>query len=431
MAKTARMRWALVLLGGMCLAVACGGDDDGVSTGSGGTGGSATGRTGGTASTSGSAGSAGSGVTGDAGATGAGANAVAGVGTAGAGGSGNVSGAGGASASGGQGGATAATVLEFCSRLGRAFCDHVERCGCGADATQACRDLFSEHCADEYWAGVAAAVAAGDLAYHPEAVQSALAPLADSAAPCHDLFIDLGWDSVAVQTFDGVFSGTHELGSACTLVSGRKGGIHDCREGLLCRQLGDQDARCVALVGLGEGCDADSAQSLCFERRPPDRDNEYASSFDSLICVPDASGAAAGVCSRDLENGQPCHADENCASGRCFSLDGEASTCAPMASNGQACHNGSDCLSGSCTYDTDPGVCSTPLADGEPCGYDDESCASGSCHSPDDQTSGASPGVCGPRLERAVGEGCTQGYECASRVCRLDLCWEPICRRFL
>jgi hypothetical protein len=338
------------------------------------------------------------------------------------------SGQGGIGGSGGQP-SPGALTHDFCSRLGEAVCRHLEACACGADRAESCRAYWSTSCIEPggYWSEIDAALTRGSLIYHPEVVDSVLAPLA-RADSCQDTFIDLGWHAAEAYNYAGVFRGVLDAGSPCTLPVSFKGGIQDCAPGLHCRAVADQDYRCAVLVPEGGACQVSSPSSVCFESRLPDVDNEFASSFDVLACVPDTPGGTAGTCRGDLADGQACQHDEACSSGRCAAADAANWVCSPKLTIGLGCDVASDCSSGACSSAT--GLCSAPLADGESCGYDDASCLSGSCHTPDNQTNGSSPGVCGPKFARPIGATCAQGYECASGVCRQNLCWERICRRY-
>lgn len=333
---------------------------------------------------------------------------------------------------------TAGTVSgEFCPRFFEALCKHMESCGCDAAAAARCRAFATQTCSDPtapkhaIWAGYDQAVSDGALLYHPERIAAALAPLADPGATCQNIFTDLGFDIGAASTFAGVLTGTRPLGQPCQLPVSFKGGAHDCQDGLICRGLSAQTTRCVALVGEGEACDTSADPGrVCFLRRAPDSDNEFATAFDLLRCVPDAAGSATGLCAQNLVNGLPCTLGESCQSGRC-AADAVAGTsrCAPRLVDGQACTRRTDCVSGGCPS-VDGAECAGPLANGQPCGYDDQDCQSGSCQAPDNQTSRQSPGLCGPKLDRAIGQACAQGYECASGLCRSDRCWAPICNAF-
>jgi hypothetical protein len=321
----------------------------------------------------------------------------------------------------------------LCPRLLQAFCDYETRCGCNAAELASCRDFAATNCLEptSSWADFDRAVAAGDLVYYPGLLDAALVPLASPAAPCYAHYTDLGWDSVTAYDYGGVLTGAHALGDTCTLPAGFKGGVQDCQDGSICWSVNGGQARCVLRVGLGEACElGDNPARVCLDRRPPDSDDEFASAFESLMCTPTAAGATTGTCSNNLADGQPCRQNETCQSGLCVYTAPGTASCQPKLGNGQACLDGGECLSGACRLgDGGGGLCSdTLLADGEACGYDDASCASGSCHTPDDQTSGQSPGVCGPKITRATGEACAQGYECVTGVCRSNQCLAHICR---
>lgn len=345
--------------------------------------------------------------------------------TAGAGGQG------GASATGGQTNVTAATPAEFCRVLLQANCDHVTRCGCGVTATLTCYNNVTTTCNGTFWSKVNLATQAGDLIFHPEAVPLALAPLSAPSVSCSDLYIDLGWDGLIVQTYGNVFSGMRPLGSDCTMPSGPKGGIHDCQPGLFCWPNTSTTGLCVNLAGAGEACTIDRSGAICFERHSVDVDNEFASSFESLECIADAPGSNTGTCQRALNNGQPCHNNDVCTSGRCMATGVGTAVCAAKANDAKTCVSSLDCESGACNSAINPGICGAPLADGAACGFDDLSCASGSCHSNDNQSSSLSAGNCGPKLELALGAVCTQSYECKDAVCRMSHCTERTCRHYL
>jgi len=321
-------------------------------------------------------------------------------------------------------------LSDFCPRLVQAMCKHIELCKCGVARVQSCENALLTGCSatNSYWASIDAAIARGNLNYRPELVDEVLAPLLSAQSTCSDIFIDLDWDSTQAYNYSGVFTGTLPADAPCSLPVSFKGGIQDCAPGLQCRAVADGDYRCAKLVPAGGVCQVGSRLSVCFESRAPDVDNEFASSFDRLSCIPDTAGVTTGTCKTQLAEGQPCQTDDACQSGRCATPIAGYGYCAAKLANGQTCMSPSDCVSGACTGDTS--LCSVSLADGAACGYSDASCASKSCYTPDNQTSGTSPGVCGPKLDKAVGASCAQGYECASQVCREDKCWERICRRY-
>ena len=324
------------------------------------------------------------------------------------------------------GGGASDAGSSLCVRLTTAFCDHSARCGCDPAVVQRCRDSVATCAGQGSTAfGGSDLVASGDLIYHPEALDALLVHLADPSASCDALFIDLGLDSASVFSLGGVLTGTHNVGSPCTSLVGQKGGVSDCKSGALCQKTAGGQNRCVALVGLGGACDVGTdPERMCFDRRPPDSDNEFESSFDALVCVPTATGATTGTCRTNLDDGLPCHMDETCKSGRCISTGVNQGVCSPKLADGDTCSFPTDCQSGACGS-----VCGPPMADGVACFYDDKSCASGSCHAPDNQTTSKTPGVCGPKLAKALGAPCAQGYECATGVCRSSVCVERICRR--
>jgi hypothetical protein len=330
---------------------------------------------------------------------------------------------------------TGAAVLDFCSRWMARWCAHVEACGCGAEAAQQCELTLASTCEPDGFIGsLASAVDAGDLVFDPQAADAFLARYDEPDPLCvEDTFRDLQLDSLEVYSLAGTFLGTHELGSACTLPVGYKGGVSDCREGL-CAPDDAGGGKCIALARLGEPCDASgdddltsTTARLCFDLRPSDGDGEYESAFDSLSCVPSAQGATTLICSRGLENGQPCNDDEACQSQRCMSTDIEIGECAPKLADGEMCSAGGDCLSGACDGATEPAQCSTPLADGMACSYDDSACDSGSCNDTDD----GGGGTCGPPATAAIGEACGANYECVTETCRRGLCFADICGDYL
>jgi hypothetical protein len=199
------------------------------------------------------------------------------------------------------------------------------------------------------------------------------------------------------------FPARRPLGSDCTMPSGPKGGIHDCQPGLFCWPNTSITGLCVKLAGAGEACTIDRSGAICFERHSVDVDNEFASSFESLECIADTPGSNAGTCQRALANGQPCHVYDVCASRRCVTTGVGTAICSAKASDGGACFSSSDCASGACNVSV----------------------------SNDDQSSGSSPGTCGPKVELALGAACSQSYECMDAVCRMNHCVQRTCRRYL
>ena len=125
----------------------------------------------------------------------------------------------------------------------------------------------------------------------PGSSHPVLAHLASPSSSCDALFLDLGLDSVSVSSWGGALTGTRQVGEACSSPVGTKGGVSDCKEGSLCLRIDYRPESLRALVALGGECDVgpDPAR-MCFDRRPPDSDDEFESAFDALICIP--SGAA-------------------------------------------------------------------------------------------------------------------------------------------
>ena len=323
------------------------------------------------------------------------------------------------------------------------FSGFLERCGCGSDAPQRYRDQNGSSC-EAAFGNLAGAVAAGDFIYDAAAADALFARLHAPDAPCvEEPFRALALDSSELYSFAGVFTGTHALGSPCTSPVGYKGGLNDCREGV-CAPDPAGGGVCIALVGVGEECDASGDENLnstttrlCFEQRPPDSDGEYESSFDSLSCLPAAAGGTARICMRDLEDGELCSNDAICASGRCASDGVQEPVCAAKLADSQPCASSGDCVSGACRYDVEPPVCGAPLADAQPCSYDNGSCASGNCFAT--STDVISGGVCRPAPTRAPGESCSQSYECISAghgdsrdgTCQDGVCYADICVDYL
>jgi hypothetical protein len=204
----------------------------------------------------------------------------------------------------------------------------------------------------------------------------------------------------------------------------KRGGTNDCREGV-CAADDSGAGVCIALVELGQQCDASgdenllaSSPRLCHATRPVDSDGEYELSFDGVSCV-------QGVCAQDLADGLPCRTDEVCSSGRCTGTSPDL-TCQPKAAPGEACSTSNDCSAGACRNDLTPRVCGELLADGLPCAYDDAACASGRC-------SGAENGsMCIPPASSAIGSACTLDKECIGEaVCHAGVCFADICGDYL
>jgi hypothetical protein len=314
----------------------------------------------------------------------------------------------------------------FCQLWIDSFAAYMDGCGCGADASTRYREQNASLCAvDGYFGGLAAAVERGELRYDAAASAALFERLnAPDPACVEEPYRNLRLDSLEVYSLAGAFTGSRALGEPCTSPVSYKGGINDCSEGL-CASDGASAGVCIALVGVGQECDASgddnllaTSPRLCHDTRPPDSDGEYERSFDGLTCL-------EGVCAQGLDDGQPCALDEICSSGRCYGVAPDPSTCQPKAAADEACGHSSDCLSGGCRYDLTPSVCGEPLADGVPCAYDDASCASGHCSG---DTNG---GVCVPPASAAIGSECTVDAECVSGACRSGLCFADICGDYM
>ncbi len=340
-----------------------------------------------------------------------------------------------------DGGAGDGDATGFCARWLDEFAAFVESCGCGAPAAQAYREQNSSLCEPGgFFASLAGAVAAGDLRYDSAAAEALFARLHEADAECvEEPFRALRLDSLEVYSLGGVFTGTHALGSVCTLPVSYKGGVSDCAEGL-CAADAAGGGMCIALASEGDPCDASgddhldsTTPRLCFEERAADADGEYESAFDSLSCAAPAAGGVK-VCARDLADGQDCDSDITCASGRCASVGVQQGVCSPKAAAGEACSSSGDCSSGACRYDALPNVCGALLGDGLSCVYDDAACQSGSCNDPD-----GSGGFCGPPPSRAIGESCSASTDCISSghgdsrdgVCHEGVCVADVCADYL
>jgi hypothetical protein len=316
----------------------------------------------------------------------------------------------------------------FCTDFIGALCTHFEQCGCLPEQVSECRELLTRCDSSDYVFDPRALLASGDVTFHAEALRPLIARLRDPKTPCRAMFSDLGFDSVSVYTFAGVWLGTRAPGESCPVPLGQKGGVNTCKPGAFCVAASrtDDAGRCVVLAARGEACDLGPApRRMCFDKRPPDNDDEFESAFDFLVCIPNAPGATEGTCRAELADGSPCESGESCKSGRCAEPEDSlaSGSCAAKLAVGGACDWSGDCVSGACG----DGRCSGLIANGSNCDFDSRSCMSQSCHAPDNQTDGTSPGVCGPKLDKPLGASCTQGYECASDVCRGDKCLNPIC----
>ena len=275
------------------------------------------------------------------------------------------------------------------------------------------------------------AVTAGDMRYDAVRAEALLARLKAPGAACaKETFLNLRLSSDELYSWAGTFMGTKALGETCAFPVSYKGGFNDCAEGV-CAAAEAGGGTCIALVGLGEACDASgdhnlkaTTQRLCFSSRPADSDGEYESAFDSLSCLPGPTGG--NVCARSLALAQPCNADEACSSGRCQSTGVQMGVCAELLADGEACSRAADCLSGSCPADTSGmHVCGPPRPDGVACAQPQD-CAAGAC--PD---RGGTDKMCAPPLARAIGNPCANDSDCTTDVCRQGACWADICREYL
>jgi hypothetical protein len=314
----------------------------------------------------------------------------------------------------------------FCQLWIDSFAAYMDDCGCGGDASARYREQAADLCAlDGPFGGLAAAVELGELRYDAAAATALFARLDAPAPLCvEEPFRNLRLDSLEVYSLAGAFTGTRALGQTCRSPVSYKGGINDCSEGV-CASDGAGAGVCIALVGVGQQCDASgdenllaSSPRLCHATRPSDSDGEYEHSFDAVSCH-------EGVCAENLADGLPCRLDELCRSGRCAG-DAPNATCQPKAAPGEACSTSNDCLTGACRHDLTPRVCGELLADGLPCAYDDTACASGNC------SDGSDGGVCLAPASAANGSACLVDQECVGGgVCRGERCFADICGDYL
>ena len=344
----------------------------------------------------------------------------------------------GSAGSGGTGG-TPPTVDEFCELWLDEFSAYMERCACDSAAVMRYRETVAAACEPTgFLGGLPAAVAAGDFTYDGQAALALFDRLHEPDPECvEEPFRALKLDSVELYSLAGVFVGTRALGEPCAHPVGYKGGISDCSEGA-CAPDGAEAGVCIALVGLGEECDASGDENflstvprLCHTRRPPDVDGEYESAFDSSMCDSSAGEPATRRCVNDRTDGSSCRSSEVCRSGLC--LRSETSTdgvCSAKIPNGEACQSHLECTSGAC-QNAEPRVCGAPLSDGEACDYADSACESGFC--------GDAAGiVCVPPATLAPGEPCTLSTECISNghgesrdsTCQAGRCVADICAAF-
>jgi hypothetical protein len=346
--------------------------------------------------------------------------------------------AGGGSGGSSAGGASGSAALAFCERWLDEFANYLSTCACDSETAARYREQNATLCQPGgVFAKVAALVETGDLVYDSAAADALFARLREPEPSCvEEPFRALKLDSVEVYSLASVFQGTRAIGSTCSSPVTYKGGVSDCREGV-CAPNGAGGGTCVSFVGLGDECDGSgddlfdaTTTRLCHDRRAPDRDGEYESSFDSLSCVPSSPGSATRVCARGLADGLPCKgdaSDELCAGGSCV-----AGVCAAKLANGAPCANHAECQSKAC-QNSEPRICGPLLADGEPCSYSDEACASGACNDP----LGVG-GTCGPAPSRAIGESCGLSSDCVSeghgdsrdRVCQDQICVADLCAQY-
>jgi hypothetical protein len=343
--------------------------------------------------------------------------------------------------SGADPGIVAPTVDDFCEAWLDAYAGFVGHCGCDPSWVERYRESNQALCeAGGFLEELPAAVAAGDLTYDAEAAARLFARLRDASAPCvAEPFLSLQLDSEEVYSLGGVFLGTHELGEVCRHPVGFKGGISDCREGF-CAWDGDEAGVCIEFVGPGEECDASGDENfdsvvprLCHDVRKADVDGEYASAFDTIVCMPIAPDSTTKVCRLGLDEGDACTQDDQCTTGYCADVGlPDGGVCAPKLLDGEACADHSDCASGACLV-AEPRVCGAPFEDGEECDYSDSACASGYCSSV-----ALTPAVCRPAPSQAPGGPCASADDCISdghgdsrdRVCVDGTCVTDFCAEY-
>jgi hypothetical protein len=328
------------------------------------------------------------------------------------------------------------SALDFCAEFHTALCDHVGGCGCGGDAALNCRAQLESCATDAFFAELSAGVMAGSYVYDAEAAAALVARIRSPGSSCDSWVAATGFDTYSAHSFGRVFRGTLTEGSACEPEDDKKYvGATVCAEGLLCLPDTSGSNRCVAIAAPGDACPVVAAHpdSSCLERRPPDSDEEFESSYRSIVCVPDGAGSTTGTCERLAPDGTACNNHEQCASGRCrrssedFSLPG---TCAAQVTDGETCSESPDCESGRCVFNG-PATCAPKYADGVAC-TSNEDCSSDFC----DASGGSSSemGICGsdPSPEPLMpGSPCSADDDCDRSSCAQGVCLERICRDYL
>lgn len=132
-------------------------------------------------------------------------------------------------------------------------------------------------------------------------------------------------------------------------------------------------------------------------------------------CIEGLDGGC-GTCGAPKDEGESCYSDEECADGlQCLWDDGD-STCAPMSDLGESCEGPHRCRDGlTCLEEGQEFVCVLPAQEGEPCDWDDDGCAPGLV---------CRDGTCEVPLFGDVGDPCGVHWSDCSEQLGLICDWE-------
>jgi len=342
--------------------------------------------------------------------------------------------AGSASVAGSSSGGDDTVLGDFASVYTTAICRVYGRCWktLVAALNEDCQNYLERLFREQALGNLEAAIEAGTVEYHPEALAGCVAALDQTACdatqlpPCEQLFVgtkqtgedcsidqECGYDSECLP------------GPACPGKCAKRGGIgavcnsvNHCAQELECVEPASGDGKCVAPLGAGKACnaaspcgglldcigvDTDDPQSMgtC-----QNRDAIYSASENEacsltgvrqlcrpgLSCVFAETTAGLGTCQPPLAANAPCQLalPEQCPSGQYCKITSEA---------------GVSPRTGLCTKT--PGL-------GEACG------AAGATYTGCDaeQYCDTASGVCA--MAKHLGEACAQNHDCLSIHCGAD-----------
>lgn len=204
-----------------------------------------------------------------------------------------------------------------------------------------------------------------------------------------------------------------EAGLTCSPIASTC--VARCEQGAECRD-DDDCGQDTGLVCLRWDWRAGGTGFCDFPRAVGERCSETDDCEATLDCALDPV-VGLRLCRPPLANGEPCDADDQCASHLCTFVSSEPEqVCVALQPIGAICNGHEECASGYCEV-TDEGRCAAGVANEESCadGYDAQ-CSDGYCAH--DVDSGEY--VCRAFID--LGGACTEDHHCSSEACVAGAC---------